>query len=82
MTKPPNIEALLAEKRRPPEAVLDLIPEDADLIVGVGNGEPVTVLDAIEAGAENLSNVRIHQMLPLRKRPHMCGDFPGLRHVS
>jgi acyl-CoA hydrolase len=82
MTKPPNIEAMLAEKRRPPEAVLDLIPEDADLIVGVGNGEPVTVLDAIEARAQNLSNVRIHQMLPLRKRPHMHGAFPGLRHVS
>jgi acyl-CoA hydrolase len=82
MTKPPNIEAVIAEKRRPPEAVLDLIPEDADLIVGVGNGEPVTVLDAIEARAQNLSNVRIHQMLPLRKRPHMHGDFPGLRHVS
>jgi acyl-CoA hydrolase len=82
MTKPPNIEAMLSEKRRPPEAVLDLIPEDADLIVGLGNGEPVTVLNAIEARAENLSNVRIHQMLPLRKRPHMHGDFPGLRHVS
>ena len=82
MTKPPNIEAMLSEKRHPPEAVLDLIPEDADLIVGLGNGEPVTVLDAIEARAENLSNVRIHQMLPLRKRPHMHGDFPGLRHVS
>jgi len=82
MTKPPNIEAMLSEKRHPPEAVLDLIPEDADLIVGLGNGEPATVLDAIEARAENLSNVRIHQMLPLRKRPHMHGDFPGLRHVS
>jgi acyl-CoA hydrolase len=82
MTKPPNIEAVLAEKRRPPETVLDLIPEDADLIVGLGNGEPVTVLDAIEARAENLCNVRIHQMLPLRERPHMRGNFRGLRHVS
>lgn len=82
MTKPPTIEAALAGKRRSPEAVQDLIEEGADLIVGLGNGEPVTVLDAIEAGAERLSGVRVHQMLPLRERRYMHGDFPGLRHVS
>ena len=82
MIKPPTIEAMLAQKRRAPEDVLDLIPENADLIVGVANGEPVTILDAIEEGAQRLADVRIHQMLPLRERRHMHGDFPGVRHVS
>jgi acyl-CoA hydrolase len=40
------------------------------------------VLDALEAHAERLSRVRIHQMLPFRERRYMHGHFPGLRHVS
>ena len=81
-TKPPEIRAALAQRRRSPEAVLDHFGEGADLIVGLGNGEPVTVLDAIEAGAGRLSGVRIHQMLPLRERRYMHGAYPGLHHVS
>ena len=80
--KPPTIRATLAEKRCSPEAVLDHFGEGADLIVGLANAEPVTLLDAIEGRAEELSDVRIHQMLPLRERRYMHGDFPGLRHVS
>jgi acyl-CoA hydrolase len=82
MTKPPTIEAALAEKRRLPGDVLEHFGEGADLIAGLGNAEPVTVLDKIEGHAEELSSVRIHQMLPLRERRYMHGDFPGLRHVS
>jgi len=83
MTMPPAIIAVLADKRRSPDAVLDLISPGDDLIVGAANGEPVTVLDAIEAHADRLTDVRVHQMLPLRERPHMRGELlPHLRHVS
>jgi hypothetical protein len=82
VTHPPEIGATLEEKRRSPEAVLDYIGEADDLIVGMGNSEPVTILDAIEAHAERLSGVRIHQMFPFRERRYMHGDFAGLRHVS
>jgi acyl-CoA hydrolase len=82
MTKPPAIGDALAEKRRSPEGVLEHFGEGADLIVGLGNAEPVTVLDEIEARAGELADVRIHQMMPLRERRYMHGDFPGLRHVS
>ena len=69
MTKPPRtIRAALTGKYRSPEAVLEHFGENADLIVGLGNGEPVTILDAIEAHEDELSGVRIHQMLPLRER--------------
>src|SRR5262249_55047851 len=73
---------LLAERRRPPEAVLEHIPDGADVIVGVGNAEPKSILDAIEGHAERFERVRLHQMLTLRPRRYIDGAFPGLRHVS
>ncbi len=72
----------LAERRRPPEAVLEHLRDGADVIVGVGNGEPVHVIDAIEAHADRFRAVRLHQMLPLRTRRYIDGAYPGLRHVS
>ncbi|MGN6557353.1 MAG: acetyl-CoA hydrolase/transferase family protein [Solirubrobacterales bacterium] len=51
-------------------------------MVGLGNGEPKTVIDAIEAGASQLERLRLHQMLPLRDRPYIEGEIEGLRHVS
>src|SRR3712207_5030082 len=81
-THPPTIRAALAERRCQPEAVLDHIGEGDDVIVGMFNSEPLTVLDALEAGAGRSSGVRIHQMFPHRERRYMHGVFPGLRHVS
>ena len=51
VTKPPTIETALAKKRQSPEAVVERISEGDDLIAGMGNSEPATVLDAIEAQA-------------------------------
>jgi acyl-CoA hydrolase len=79
---PPTIHAALAAKHCQPDAVLEHIDEGADIIVGMFNSEPLTVLDALEANAERLSGVRIHQMFPSRERDYMHGAFPGLRHVS
>src|ERR671914_186266 len=81
-THPPTIRAALTEKRCRPEAVLEHIGEGDDVIVGMFNSEPLTVLDALEADAERLSGVRIHQLFPYRERRYMHGVFPGLRHVS
>ena len=55
---------------------------DGDAIVGLCNGEPKTVVDAIEAGAGQITSLRLHQMLPLRDRPYIEGVVAGLRHVS
>src|ERR687893_2461448 len=82
VAKPPTIGAALAKKRRSLEAVCEHVGEGGDLIAGMGNSEPVTLLDAIEAHVERLSDVRIHQMFPFRERCYMHGHFPGLRHVS
>jgi acyl-CoA hydrolase len=66
-----------------PDAVLEHIAPDSDLILPIANGEPVALLDAIEAAADRLSNVRVHQMHVLRDRPYLHGAFgERLRHVS
>jgi acyl-CoA hydrolase len=77
-----TISAAIEERRRLPEDVLAHIPVGGDLIVGLGNGEPKTVIDAIEANADRLNEVRLHQMLALRDRPYIEGEVEGLRHVS
>ena len=45
-----------------------------DVIVPLGNGEPVTLLDAIEAHAAELSDVRIHQMHALHELVAAAND--------
>ena len=81
-THPPTIYTALTGKRCQPGAVLEHIDEGDDVIVGMFNSEPLSILDALEANAERLSDVRIHQMFPYRERRYMHGVFPGLRHVS
>jgi acyl-CoA hydrolase len=66
-----------------PEDVLALIEDGADLIVPLANGEPVCVLDAIEAAAERFRGVRVHQMHALHDRPYLHGTIRDhLLHVS
>ena len=72
----------IAAKRGAAEDVLRFIEPGMDIIVGAANGEPVEVVDAIEAASGSLSEVRLHQMIPLRSRAYIDGQRPGLRHVS
>ena len=66
-----------------PQDVLDLIEDGADLIVPFANGEPVSVLDAIEANTTRFRNVRVHQMHALHDRPYLHGAYRDhLLHVS
>ncbi|MEM8905432.1 MAG: acetyl-CoA hydrolase/transferase C-terminal domain-containing protein [Actinomycetota bacterium] len=69
--------------RDDPRAVLAHIPERANVVVPIANGEPVLLLDTIEAEAQHLTDVRIHQMHALRDRPYLHGESAGhLRHVA
>ncbi len=68
-----------------PEAVLDNVGDGDDLIVPLANGEPVSVLDAVEAGAAGgrFRGVRVHQMHALHDRPYLHGEMRDrLLHVS
>lgn len=65
------------------EDLIERLGPDADLVVPIANGEPVTLLDELEANADRLTNVRIHQMHALRDRPYLHGASRGhLEHVS
>ena len=65
------------------EDVLDSIEDGADLIVPLANGEPVSVLDAIEAHATRWTGVRVHQMHALHDRPYLHGTMrEHLLHLS
>jgi acyl-CoA hydrolase len=66
-----------------PEDVLDHIGPGADIILPLANGEPVSLLDAVEAHADRLEGVRVHQMHAVHDRPYLHGAFGDrLRHVS
>jgi acyl-CoA hydrolase len=68
-----------------PEAALDHVEDGADLIVPLANGEPVSVMDALEAGASagRFRGVRVHQMHALHDRPYLYGHLRDrLAHVS
>ncbi|MEL7206625.1 MAG: acetyl-CoA hydrolase/transferase C-terminal domain-containing protein [Actinomycetota bacterium] len=67
------------------DAVLEHVHDGHDLIVPTANGEPVTLLDAVEkaAAAEQIDRVRVHQVFALRDRPHHAAAYGDrLRHVS
>ena len=66
-------------------AVLEHVRPGGHLIVPLANGEPVALLDAIEAAAAagDLEGVTVHQMHALRDRPYLHGEYGDrLRHVS
>ena len=66
-----------------PTDVLEHIRPGSDLIVPSDNGEPVTVLDGIEAAAGQLERVTVHQALAAHDRPYHAGALADrLRHVS
>ena len=65
------------------DALVAELPAGADLVVPIANGEPVRLLDALEARADRLRDVRVHQMHTLRDRAYLHGEYAGrLEHVS
>ena len=69
----------------PPEAVVSQLEDGDDLIVPLANGEPVSLLDAIEqaAAAGQIKGLRVHQMHSLHDRPSIRGELDGrVNHVS
>ncbi len=71
---------------QPAAAVLKHLTPGTSVIVPLSNGEPISVLDAMEASADQLSGVTVHQMHALVDRPYLHdarGGFKGhLDHVS
>lgn len=67
----------------PAEAVLALIEPGTHVVVPLANGEPVSVLNALDAARHSLERVVVHQMHALHEHAYMRGDAPGrLDHRS
>ncbi len=65
------------------ESVLEHVGDGCDIIIPLANGEPATLLDAIDRSAGGLTGVRVHQMHALRDRPYLHAAYGDrLRHVS
>ena len=79
-----HTDDLLRSKRvTDPASFIDRIRPGCELVVPISNGEPVTLLDALEANVERLHGVTVHQMHAMRDRPMMHGVFGDrLRHIS
>lgn len=58
-------------------AVLDHIGPGANVIVPLANGEPVSLLDALQEHADGLEQVTVHQMHGLYDRPFLHGSHRG-----
>ncbi len=63
--------------------MLEQVAPRTNLIVPIGNGEPVALLDVLENNAAKLDQVLVHQMHVLRDREYLHGRYHGhLDHVS
>lgn len=79
-----HTDDLLRSKRfSDPASFIDRLRPGAELVVPISNGEPVTLLDALEANSDRLEGVTVHQMHAMRDRPMMRGVYGDrLRHIS
>ena len=79
-----HIQQLLDRRRGTADAVLGHLRPDVDIVVPIANGEPVTVLDALERTGRDgqLHDVRLHQMHALHDRDYLHGRVDGMRHIS
>ncbi|CAB4364332.1 unannotated protein [freshwater metagenome] len=67
------------------DAVLEHIRPHSDIVVPLGAGEPVALMDAIEAAAArgDIEGIAVHQMHALHDRPYLHGAYPDrLRHIA
>ena len=71
-----------AKRHENAEVFLDLVARHRDVIVPLANGDPDSLMRAIDASGDRLQGVRIHQMHALRDRASIRGELPGVRHVA
>ena len=67
------------------DTVLEHVRPHSDLIVPLGAGEPVALLDAIEAAAARgeIDGVTVHQMHALHDRAYLAGAYGDrMRHLA
>ncbi|MGV9709453.1 acetyl-CoA hydrolase/transferase family protein [Gordonia sp. NPDC003424] len=65
------------------ERLLDHIRPGCNVIAPLYAAEPESLLDALEAGNDHLTGVRVHQMSAVAERAYIRGEYGSrLRHVN
>ncbi len=73
----------MADAPGTPHDLLGHVEHGARLVVPLANGEPVSLLDALEDAIDDLRDVTVHQMHALHDRAYLRGEQRDhLRHVS
>ncbi|WP_246521473.1 acetyl-CoA hydrolase/transferase family protein [Ornithinibacillus massiliensis] len=62
--------------------ILSLLSNYQHIIVSMANGEPDYILNLIDEHPEAFTNLTIHQMLELKDRRYIQGEYPNIRYVS
>lgn len=62
--------------------ILTILSNYQHIIVSMANGEPDYILNIIDEHPDAFTNLKIHQMLEMKNRKFIQGDFPNIRYVS
>lgn len=77
------LQNLYKEKLTSPHEAVKCVKSGDNVVLSMGAGEPVVLLDAITERKHELRDVRIHQMLPLTMPKYMQNGMERhFRHVS
>ncbi len=73
---------LISEKEKSLTEIISILSKYEDIIVSMGNGEPDDILSAIDENASAFSSLKIHQLLEIKDRRYINGEFPNIRYKS
>lgn len=62
--------------------ILSILANYQDVIVSMGNGEPDYILTAIDENPSAFSSLKLHQILEMKNRQYIHGEYPHIRYVS
>jgi acyl-CoA hydrolase len=70
------------QKEKSIEEILKRIPNDSDIIIPLGNGEPDLILSAIDENLDLFTSLKFHQILEIKDRKYMHKPHPGIEYYS
>jgi acyl-CoA hydrolase len=78
-----KVKEIYKQKLVPAGEAVKVIKSGDNVVLPLGCGEPVALVNAMTARRDELEGVKIHQMLPLNKAPYLDPAMTGsFRHVS
>ncbi|WP_062105400.1 acetyl-CoA hydrolase/transferase family protein [Bacillus niameyensis] len=72
----------ITEKEKNRNEILSILSKYHDVIISMGNGEPDYILKIIDENPSAFSSLRIHQILEMKNRQYIQGEFPNIRYIS